>query len=74
MLGQRRRRWAKINPTLGQRLVFAGSFLGRVGDLFQQWAAYVIFHNYAFPYAWYQVLKTTTRLFALSDHYILSQE
>ena len=24
MLGQRRRRWANISPTLGQRLVFAG--------------------------------------------------
>ena len=25
MLGQRRRRWARIGPALGQRLVFAGS-------------------------------------------------
>ena len=24
MLGHRRRRWANINPTLGQSLVFAG--------------------------------------------------
>ena len=24
MLDQRRRRWANINPTLGQRLLFAG--------------------------------------------------
>ena len=29
MLGQRRRRWGDINPTLGQRLVFAG-YLGQV--------------------------------------------
>ena len=26
MLGQRRRRWARIWPALGQRLVFAGRF------------------------------------------------
>ena len=25
MLGQRRRRWARIGPAFGQRLVFAGS-------------------------------------------------
>ena len=25
MLGQRRRRWARIGPALGQRLVFTGS-------------------------------------------------
>ena len=25
MLGQRHRRWARIGPALGQRLVFAGS-------------------------------------------------
>ena len=27
MLGQSRRRWANINPTLGQGLVFAGIFI-----------------------------------------------
>ena len=30
MLGQRRRRWADVSPTLGQRLVFAGHVLYRV--------------------------------------------
>ena len=30
MLGQRRRRWASINPTLGQHLVFAGISTGEV--------------------------------------------
>ena len=28
MLGQRRRRWVNINPTLGQRLVFVWTGLG----------------------------------------------
>ena len=27
LLGQRRRRWANIPPTLGQRLMFAGSYI-----------------------------------------------
>ena len=29
MLGQRRRRWANINPAIGQRVVFAGSAPGK---------------------------------------------
>ena len=53
MLGRRRRRWANINPTLVQCLVFAG--LETVLQLFGKQMAHVHFPHIKLPYHHFQL-------------------